>query len=118
MQASDASTSVSKLSRTKPWWHIRDPAWVWVLMRFLIFRVLLTIWAAWISYSHPKPEAPQETAISIVPGSAPLDQWLARTVLWPSIRYDTLWYLSIAEHGYGAQRGDTAYHPLYPILIR
>jgi len=33
-------------------------------------------------------------------------------------RFDTNWYLSIAERGYGAVSGDKYFPPLYPALIR
>jgi hypothetical protein len=33
-------------------------------------------------------------------------------------RFDTNWYLSIAERGYGAVSGDEHFPPLYPALIR
>jgi hypothetical protein len=33
-------------------------------------------------------------------------------------RFDTNWYLKIAERGYAADDGSTVYFPLYPLLIR
>ncbi len=36
--------------------------------------------------------------------------------LWQ--RFDTNWYLAIAEFGYGAHPGDSLFPPLYPALIR
>ncbi|MBI4790110.1 MAG: glycosyltransferase family 39 protein [Chloroflexi bacterium] len=36
--------------------------------------------------------------------------------LWQ--RFDTNWYLKIAERGYSADDGSTVYFPLYPLLIR
>jgi hypothetical protein len=36
--------------------------------------------------------------------------------LWQ--RFDTNWYLRIAERGYSADDGSTVYFPLYPLLIR
>src|SRR6266487_2063404 len=36
--------------------------------------------------------------------------------LWQ--RFDTNWYVSIAEHGYGSIPGDDHFPPLYPFLIR
>ena len=38
--------------------------------------------------------------------------WLA---LWQ--RFDANWYISIAEHGYGATQGDFVFPPLFPLLI-
>jgi hypothetical protein len=39
-------------------------------------------------------------------------------VLSPWQRFDTNWYLAIAEHGYGNITGDIHFPPLYPIFIR
>ena len=33
-------------------------------------------------------------------------------------RFDTNWYLKIAQHGYAGDDGSTVYFPLYPLLIR
>jgi Mannosyltransferase (PIG-V) len=35
----------------------------------------------------------------------------------PAVRWDSIHYLAIAEHGY-AQPGDTVFFPLYPLLVR
>jgi Mannosyltransferase (PIG-V) len=35
----------------------------------------------------------------------------------PAVRWDSIHYLAIAEHGY-AQAGDTVFFPLYPLLVR
>jgi hypothetical protein len=35
----------------------------------------------------------------------------------PAVRWDAVHYLQIAQHGYGSAR-DSAFYPLYPILIR
>jgi hypothetical protein len=32
-------------------------------------------------------------------------------------RWDSDWYLRIAEHGYGSRTGDAAFYPLYPALV-
>ena len=37
-------------------------------------------------------------------------------LLLPLLRYDVIWYIGIAQHGYGHRPGDTAFHPLYPLL--
>jgi hypothetical protein len=39
--------------------------------------------------------------------------WL--TDLWA--RWDSAWYLRIAEHGYAAKPGSAAFYPLYPLLV-
>jgi hypothetical protein len=35
----------------------------------------------------------------------------------PAVRWDSIWYLLIAQHGYQATR-DAAFYPLYPMLVR
>src|SRR6188474_3961179 len=40
-------------------------------------------------------------------------KWLA---MWQ--RFDTNWYISIAENGYGGLAGDDHFPPLFPMLIR
>jgi hypothetical protein len=32
-------------------------------------------------------------------------------------RWDSAWYLRIAEHGYGSREGSAAFYPLYPTLV-
>jgi len=38
-------------------------------------------------------------------------------LLAPWQQWDVGWYIAIAEHGYGATNGTTAFQPLYPLLI-
>ena len=82
---------------------------------FLGYRVLFSIWAAWVSSVYPR--FAEEAAITIWPINASLGDWLQRTLLWPVARYDVIWYVGIAEYGYGYQPGATAFHPLYPLLM-
>ena len=42
---------------------------------------------------------------------------MQRYLVRPWERWDTVWYLKIAEHGY-TDYGSTAFLPLYPLLIR
>lgn len=35
----------------------------------------------------------------------------------PFARWDSVWYLTVAEHGYGHQLARTAFFPLYPMLM-
>jgi hypothetical protein len=91
-----------------------DPAWRWSLGVYGVCRAFLLVWMAWISASYPR--FVEEASVSVWPGSAVWDTWLRRVVLWPNVRYDVLWYLGIAEHGYAYRDGATAYHPLYPLL--
>jgi hypothetical protein len=43
---------------------------------------------------------------------------LAEPVLAPLARWDSVWYLRIAESGYGDSAPRAAFFPLYPLLIR
>jgi len=96
-------------------WVALDPSWRWALQLFLGYRVLFSIWATWVSAA--RPHFAEEAAMAIWPINAPLDYWLQRVLLWPSARYDVLWYVGIAEHGYAYHVGSTAFHPLYPLLM-
>jgi hypothetical protein len=42
---------------------------------------------------------------------------VGRVLAAPAVRWDAIWYLQIAQHGYGAARV-TAFYPVYPIVIR
>lgn len=102
------------LVRARLNWRALDPSWRWALGLFLVYRVLFSIWAAWISSMFPRLS--QEAAVPLWPIAGPLDVWLRRALLWPILRYDVFWYVGIAKHGYAYQPGSTAFHPLYPLL--
>jgi hypothetical protein len=91
------------------------PAWRWAIILFLGYRVLWTVWAAWVSSVYPQYQA--EKTLPIWPITAQLGVWLERVVLWPAARYDVFWNIGIAEQGYAYLPGSTAFHPLYPLLI-
>lgn len=92
-----------------------DPAWGLALRLHAGFLALFTIWTAWTSSAAPKWV--EEASVAVWPPAAPIGQWLERVVLLPLFRYDVLWYVGIAEQGYGHRPGDTAFHPLYPLLM-
>jgi hypothetical protein len=100
--------------RLRTWWHTLDPSWRWALKLFFGYRVLFSLWAAWVSSAYPK--FAEEAAIAIWPPSTSFGYWLQRVLFWPVARYDVLWYVGIAEHGYAYRPGSTAFHPLYPLL--
>lgn len=114
MDMIDQPSIVAPTSRDRLRSWTLDPAWRWSLGLYAVYRVFFVVWAAWISAFYPR--FAQEASVSVLPGSAPIDVWLRRVVLWPNVRYDVLWYLGIAEHGYTYRDGATAYHPLYPLL--
>lgn len=55
--------------------------------------------------------------VVLFPQAMPPAQGVARHLTAPWWRWDTIWYLKIAEHGY-TDFGTTAFLPLYPLLIR
>ncbi|MDW8215307.1 MAG: glycosyltransferase 87 family protein [Roseiflexaceae bacterium] len=89
-------------------------AWRWALRLYAGYSALFILWNAWVSSVYPKWL--EEASVAVWPPSAPLGTWLERVVLLPLLRYDVMWYISIAQHGYGHRPGDTAFHPLYPFL--
>lgn len=109
------ATQPSALFRIRSLWLALDPSWRWALKLYVGYRALFSLWAAWVSARFPYYA--QEAAVSSWPVAAPLDVWLRRVLLWPIVRYDVIWYLGIAEHGYGYKPGSTAFHPLYPLLM-
>jgi len=78
----------------------------------LCLRLTLSAIAAWTLSLRPV----RETAIVRAQylGMVPLHDWL----LAPWQRFDTLWYLRLAAHGYDGRDGSTVYFPLYSLLIR
>jgi hypothetical protein len=47
------------------------------------------------------------------PYGEPLD-----TLVAPGARWDSVWYLTVAHHGYGSDPATPAFFPLYPLLLR
>ncbi|MGC9040348.1 MAG: hypothetical protein C0183_16565 [Roseiflexus castenholzii] len=90
-------------------------AWRWALRLYAGYSALFILWNAWVSSVYPKWG--EEASVAVWFPSAPVGTWLERVVLLPLLRYDVLWYVGIAQHGYGHRPGDTAFHPLYPLLI-
>jgi hypothetical protein len=50
--------------------------------------------------------------------SPALTHAIADPVLAPLARWDSVWYLTIADSGYGGSTARAAFFPLYPLLIR
>src|SRR5919205_1206428 len=43
---------------------------------------------------------------------------IADPLLAPLARWDSVWYLTIADSGYGGSTARAAFFPLYPLLVR
>ncbi len=101
----------SNIEQARP--AARVTAWRWALRLYAGYSLLFIIWNAWVSSVYPKWV--EEASIAIWPPASP-GAWLERVLLLPVLRYDVLWYIGIAQYGYGHRPGDTAFHPLYPLL--
>jgi hypothetical protein len=89
------------------------PAVVHSLKLFLATRVGLAVVAligvAVIPFNKPAP----------VPGwPTPLSHRGLATIFTAWERWDALWFLRIAAHGYGVRDGSAAFFPLYPMTVR
>lgn len=62
------------------------------------------------------PRTPLERDLVLWPPAALAASRLDAIVFYAIRRYDVIWYMGIAEQGYGHRSGDTAFHPLYPLL--
>lgn len=96
-------------------WMQLDSAWRWALKLWLGCEALFIIWAAWVSSAFPKWL--EEASVAIWPITTLPGTWFERVLLLPLMRYDVMWYVGIARYGYGYKAGDTAFHPLYPLLM-
>jgi hypothetical protein len=81
---------------------------------WLVLRIAVSAFAAWIS--KLSPFTPLEQALALWPPSMPSGQWLYRVFLAPWERRDVTLYLRIVELGYHTSDGTAQFHPLYPWL--
>lgn len=88
-------------------WGVR-----YVLGVFVLLRLGLSALAAWLLALRPLHETVMVRAQYL--GQTPLHD----AILGPWQRFDALWYMWLATHGYGAHDGSTVYFPLYPLLIK
>ncbi len=98
------------LRRLESW-----PDWRIALLITVVLRIAVTLVAAAFSpFLHPDPVLVHSNALTDnlpAPGSL----HYAFLGIWE--RFDTLWYLRIAEHGYDHPMG-VVFYPLYPGTIR
>ena len=101
-----------KSSRAAPRFNLRTPGGV--LAAILILRLIFSLWALPISARFP--DTPLEKRIALWPPAAPLETWLRRVLVEPWMRYDAQHYAGIATRGYDLREGQSAFHPLFPLL--
>jgi Gpi18-like mannosyltransferase len=126
-------------------WSRLDPAWRAALITFLAARLFYSLWSLAVVVAIPV--ASQVTDLggqqvrtqfdllqnrgSVDAGGSDSTRYTVEDVfpyrgvraessLWLSLwqRFDTNWYLEIAQRGYSNTDGSTAFFPLYPLLIR
>lgn len=85
------------------------------LLVFLVARLVLTLWAAFMVVLLPPPAVADEAVRPYV-GSPILASGPAGLLLGPWQRFDTMRYLALAGDGYTDQ--NSVFPPLYPLLIR
>jgi hypothetical protein len=91
--------------------------WTWILIVFLTLRLVYSfLGAVAVSDGLPKPLDGNEYTRRIQTSlhTDPVSQTLVN--VW--LRWDTTWYLIIADSGYGGNDGSIAFLPLYPWLIQ
>jgi hypothetical protein len=96
-------------------WAALPESWRWALRLWTGFEALFIVWCAWVSSVYPK--FAQEAGVPVWPPGPALGAWLERVTLLPLLRYDVIWYVGIAQYGYGYRPGATAFHPLFPWLM-
>jgi hypothetical protein len=96
---------------------VRDPALGRALLIFVGLRVILSVWAALVLAITQAPTIPDDV-LRPYQGVEPITGGLAGLLLGVWQRFDTLWYLRIAQMGYSSNDGSTVYFPLYPLLTR
>jgi hypothetical protein len=91
------------------------PDWQIALAVTVALRVFYSAMAAaFLPFLHPDPALIHSNALT---ESLPAPHGLYYALLGIWERFDTLWYLRIAEHGYDLPAG-VVFYPLYPWLIR
>jgi len=81
---------------------------------YLGVRLWLFILGAVLVAAYPPPVVPE----AFWQGVQPATEGLRGKLVGPWLRWDALWYVRIAERGYDAGDGSTAFFPLYPLMIR
>lgn len=96
---------------------LSDPALKHALSLFAAVRIPLSLWAALVLGVTQAPTSPDDV-LRPYQGIDPASGGVAGLFLGVWQRFDTLWYLKIAQMGYSPADGSTVYFPLYPLLTR
>lgn len=83
---------------------------------WLVLRLLMSLWAAFVSPIRPLTEL--EQAIPLWPPSGSVKLWLERALLAPWQRWDSVYYMNIVSNGYRLDNGTSQFHPLFPWLAK
>ena len=94
---------------------------------FLGVRVLMWVVAlvAVAVFPHVPAGGFDSKILGHIPGPVSVPGWPAHAIApgWQNLftaweRFDALWYLRIAAHGYAAHDGSAAFYPLFPLTVR
>lgn len=89
------------------------PEWGVVVLLLVVLEIALTAIGGLASSFGPREPFQGNWSGLVMTGTNPLTQLLSN---WQ--RWDALWYQHIAQTGYQANNGSTAFFPLYPALSR
>lgn len=98
-------------ARTEGW----RPALRWALVAFVVSR--LVVWVAAMSTIAIWGVFDQRATSFDSAGYGRLYGPLANDLLAPAVRWDSIWFLQIADTGYAGDSGRPAFFPLYPGIV-
>lgn len=117
--ATEASPPVTRPAADQPWTvdrlvgasqPVARPAWVATGVAFWTSRALVWV-VGWLGVLVLGVSASGDTT-----GISTSFGRVGNVLLAPAVRWDALWYLQIAAHGYRTAR-ETAFFPLYPLVM-
>jgi hypothetical protein len=94
----------------------RDGAWPTALWAAYGSRIIVWV-AAMIALAISPPGHAIVASFDPQSLTAPFHSAVLNRLLAPAARYDSVWYLGIAQHGYFTDQA-RAFFPLYPLVIR
>jgi hypothetical protein len=92
-----------------------EPGVKYALSVFVVMRLAISLWVALVLIVTQPPTSPDDL-LRPYQGVEPISGGAHEFLVGAWQRFDTLWYLRIAEHGYALDDGSTVYFPLYPML--